>query len=31
VKSLEKDGNSKKVVVFAFALANTALASDLSF
>jgi len=31
VKSLEKDGSSKKVVVFAFALANTALASDLAF
>ena len=31
IRSLEKDGSSKKVVVFAFALANTALASDLAF
>lgn len=31
ISSLERDGSSKKVVVFAFALANTALASDLAF
>ena len=31
IASLEKNGRSKKIVVFTFALANTALASDLSF
>lgn len=31
VKSLEEDGSSKKKVVFTFALARTALASDLAF
>lgn len=31
VKTLEKNGSPKKIVVFTFALASTALAGDLSF